>query len=222
MKFSDLKQQARQALANKWGLAVVVTLLYAIFNYLVPNGIEWLLSGGNLGPSEPTMPQVVSGLISILLAPLTIGLTWYFMDLFDGERARWTHLFEPFDVSNYLRMLGSVLLLWLYSFLWTLVFIIPGIVKSLAYSQTFFVMKDHPEMTINEAITRSRQLMNGYKWRYFFFTLSFIGWFFLAVLTMGIGFLWLLPYYYMSCVAFYRFLVENAAQDPDNKMTLTP
>lgn len=222
MTFSDLKQQARNALANKWGLAILVTLLYAVFNYLVPNGIEWLLSGGNLGPSEPTMPQVVSGLISILLAPLTIGLTWYFMDLFDGERARWTHLFEPFDVSNYLKMLGSVLLLWLYSFLWTLLFIVPGIVKSLAYSQTFFVMKDHPELSINEAITRSRQLMNGYKWRYFFFTLSFIGWFILALLTMGIGFLWLLPYYYMSCVAFYRFLVENADQDPDNKMTLNP
>ncbi|HET6871480.1 MAG TPA: DUF975 family protein [Sporolactobacillaceae bacterium] len=218
MKFNDLKQQARNALANKWGLAILVTLLYAVFNYLVPNGIEWLLSGGDLGPSEPTMPQVVSGLISILLAPLTIGLTWYFMDLFDGERARWTHLFEPFDVSNYLKMLGSVLLLWLYSFLWTLLFIVPGLVKSLAYSQTFFVMKDHPEMSINEAITRSRQLMNGYKWRYFFFTLSFIGWFILALLTMGIGFLWLLPYYYMSCVAFYRFLVENAAQDLDNKI----
>jgi uncharacterized membrane protein len=217
MKFRVLKNQARNALSNSWGSAVLVTLLYGIFNYLVPNGIEWLLSGGNMGPSEPTMPQVVSNILSILLAPLTIGFTWYFMELYNGDRTRWTRLFDPFDISNYLKMFGSVLLLWLYSFLWTLLFIVPGIIKSLAYSQTYFVMKDHPELSINQAITRSRELMNGYKWKYFLFGLSFIGWFILACITLGIGFLWLVPYYYMSCVAFYRHLTEGASKDPEEK-----
>ncbi|HSU79111.1 MAG TPA: DUF975 family protein [Candidatus Angelobacter sp.] len=221
MRFYKLKDQAREALANKWGLAVLVTLIYGLFIYMVPRVIEWMLSGGVSGPSEPAMPRVISNLISFLLAPLTIGFTWYFMDMFDGESVRWTRLFEPFDISNYLRMFGTVFLISLYSFLWTLLLIIPGIIKGLAYSQTYFVMKDHPELSINQAITRSRELMDGYKWKYFLFCLSFIGWAILAAIPLGIGFLWFLPYYYMSSVAFYRYIVNNPSKNSE-KIGITP
>ena len=115
---------------------------------------------------------------------------------------RFADLFSQFDrfgtgfAQQFLRAL--------YTCLWSLLLVIPGIVKGLSYAMTPFILEEHPEMTASEAIKASMKLMDGHKMDLFILGLSFIGWSLLACLTMGIGFLFLNPYINAAYAAFYR------------------
>ncbi len=117
------------------------------------------------------------------------------------------------NFANYKRAFLVPLIVFIYTVLWSLLLIIPGIIKSLSYSMTYFISKDHPEYTINECIEESMRIMKGNKWRLFILQLSFIGWILLTILTLGIGILWLLPYMYITIVHFYEEIKnENQPQ----------
>ena len=85
-----------------------------------------------------------------------------------------------------------------------MLFIFPGIVKIFSYAMTPFILEENPELSANDAIDRSRAMMKGHKFDLFWLLLSFIGWFILALLTLGIGGLWLQPYMQTSVAAFYE------------------
>jgi len=105
---------------------------------------------------------------------------------------------------------GTVLLGILYNIflvLWTLLFIIPGIVESYSYAMAFYIKADHPEYSAEQAITESRILMQGNKLKLFMLDLSFIGWILLGSLCFGIGVLWVVPYMESAHAEFYRDLV---------------
>ena len=106
------------------------------------------------------------------------------------------------------RAFGWAILSSLFIFLWSLLFIIPGIVKSFSYAMTPFILLDHPEMGVRDAITASRRMMDGHKWEFFCLNLSFIGWELLGILTFGILFLWITPYQHITAAAFYRSLAS--------------
>ena len=107
--------------------------------------------------------------------------------------------FERFGTGFAQRFLRT-----LYTALWTLLFVVPGIIKSLSYAMTPFILEDHPELTASEAINRSKKLMDGHKMDLFILSLTFIGWDILSALTFGIGFLFLNPYRNAAYAAFYR------------------
>jgi len=102
----------------------------------------------------------------------------------------------------------------IFLFLWFLLLFVPGVIKSIAYSQTFYLLKDHPEYSTFEAITESRKRMVGLKWKYFLLCLSFIGWGLLSIITFGIGLLWLMPYMSTTFSAFY----DNHIADKKNEL----
>ena len=102
------------------------------------------------------------------------------------------------------RNVGGMLLMAVYTFLWTLCFIIPGIIKSFSYAMTPYILNERPELTADEAIELSMKMMEGHKMDLFIFYLSFIGWYLLAILTCFIGYLWLIPYVYTAQAAFYE------------------
>jgi len=95
-------------------------------------------------------------------------------------------------------------------FLWALVFFIPAIIKTYAYSQTFFLIVEYPSLSIRKAIRVSQEITKGHKLDIFVTQLSFTGWAILAVFTAGIGFLWLLPYYYMTMTNVFHALLQEA------------
>ena len=88
--------------------------------------------------------------------------------------------------------------------LWTMLFIVPGIVKSCSYAMTFYVKNDNPGMSANDAITESRRLMDGYKMQYFLLQLSFIGWMIVGTLCLGVGTLWVSAYMETARATFYE------------------
>ena len=93
-----------------------------------------------------------------------------------------------------------------FTILWSLLLVIPGIIKSYSYAMTSFILKDEPEMKNNAAIEKSMAMMEGNKMKLFMLDLSFIGWAILCIFTLGIGLLFLQPYVAISRAAFYEDL----------------
>ena len=90
--------------------------------------------------------------------------------------------------------------------MWSLLFIIPGIVAAYSYAMAPYILAENPDMTVREAIAASKEMMRGSRWRLFCLGFSFIGWSMLCILTLGIGNLWLRPYREAAQAAFYRDL----------------
>lgn len=138
----------------------------------------------------------------ILSGPLILGLsdllirmrrneTWSFGALFDG--------FNNFGTVFALHFLNS-----LFIALWSLLLVVPGIIKALSYSMSMFILRDNPTISQSEARMRSIEMMNGNKGRLFCLQLSFIGWIILCGLTFGILTLWIAPVMKAANIAFYE------------------
>ena len=108
--------------------------------------------------------------------------------------------------------LGVLGKLWttIWTFLWALLFYIPGIVKSIAYSQTLFLLAEYPKIGVRKATQISKTITNGYKGDLFIMRLSFIGWDILSLFTFGILQLWIMPYREISFTNAYHKLLERA------------
>ncbi|MBQ7378682.1 MAG: DUF975 family protein [Clostridia bacterium] len=183
---SQLKREAKEALKPHHWIAVGVSVVASL--------IIGVLSGTFVGA---------------LFAPmLSFGVCSFYMNLVANNQAKFENLFTD-TFSNFLKKWGAVWLVALYTALWSLLFYIPGLVKSYSYAMTYYIMLDHPEMGINEAITESRRMMDGYKWKLFVLDLSFIGWHLLCMIPVVgtlIGILYVTPYKATTRAAFYEEL----------------
>ncbi|NLM27986.1 MAG: DUF975 family protein [Clostridiaceae bacterium] len=185
----ELKNRAKAALSGKWGSAVLAMLIFVL-----------LQMGCGIIP--------VLGAI-ILVPPLQFGLVIFFIRFFRHGETELENLFKGFDMFG--KALAVYWLSQLYIFLWSLLFIVPGIVASYSYSQAMLILYDNPEITASEAIRRSKAMMYGNKMTLFIQDLSFLGWFILSVFPgFYIGFLWSMPYYHITRIAFYDNLLESA------------
>ncbi|MBB5354810.1 putative membrane protein [Anoxybacillus mongoliensis] len=217
MTLSSLRRQAREALKGKWGSAVLLMLVYAFVTIVFPMVVEVVLSGGwdvwVEQENVPTSASIVSLLISFALIPFSVVLYWVFLDAYRHEPVRIAPMFTVYQNGKLsLKLIGTSILFGIFIFLWSLLLIVPGIIKSLSYSQTFFLLKDHPEYGSLQAISESKKRMKGYKGKLFLLYLSFIGWGLLSIITFGIGFLWLVPYVYTSLAAFYDQFIRTQEQ----------
>ncbi|MEI2466479.1 DUF975 family protein [Niallia taxi] len=142
--------------------------------------------------------------MSLLLIPLSISITLFFLDITRWNSPRISEVFKPYNnIIFVLKMIKLAIAQIVLIILWSFLFVIPGIIKGISYSQAFYLLKDHPEYTIFEALAESRRRMHGYKWRYFMLNLSFIGWGIVVIFTLGIGSLWLSPYLFTTQGVFY-------------------
>lgn len=124
-----------------------------------------------------------------------------------------TNLGDMFDTAffNYWRNVGGMLWMYLFIFLWTLLFIIPGIVKAYAYYLTPYILAEYPNVPATEALKLSMRMTDGYKGELFVLDLSFIGWNILSLFTLGIlGLVYVNPYYYTSKAGMYVEIRDNA------------
>ncbi|MDF2536459.1 MAG: Integral rane protein [Bacillales bacterium] len=197
-----IRGQARGKLKGNWGTAILL-LIVTIAITSIPNVIMSLFASN----ATEVVDWILSTLLGVVLAPIEVGVSWVFLSLIRDYDFKIENIFEPFK-SIYKKSLITYVLKWIFTFLWTLLLIIPGIVKGIAYSQSNFILKDQPDLTPKEVITLSKNMMEGYKWKYFKLGLSFIGWGMLCILTIGIGFLWLGPYISATYAEFYNELSE--------------
>ena len=182
---SELRAQAREALQGNWVMAAVAALIYSA----IVSATSYL----------PLVGTLLVGL------PVAYGFTILMFSVIKGAKdIDLGILFEGF--KDYSRIMGTVVLVFIYTFLWSLLLIIPGIIKHYSYAMTPYILKEEPEMKNNAAIEKSMVMMDGNKMKLFMLDLSFIGWAILCLFTFGIGFFFLQPYMQASHAAFYEDL----------------
>ncbi|WP_294545846.1 DUF975 family protein [uncultured Bacteroides sp.] len=184
---SELRAEARQALQGKWPMAAVAALIYSI----VAGGLSAI--------------PVIGGLCSLFIGlPIAYGIAIVMFGVFKGKDVDFGVLFEGFQ--DYSRIFVTKLLQGIYTALWSLLLVVPGIIKYYSYAMTDYILKEDPEMKNNAAIEKSMAMMENNKMKLFLLDLSFIGWALLCILTFGIGFLFLQPYMQVARAAFYEDL----------------
>ena len=212
---SQIRQESLALLKGNWGSAVGVTLVFMLLLYassLIATAIGMLI-GTPIGDSEGLLAQTLIMIASILIVfPLTLSAAMLFLSYQRGtEPLKANGLFKAFKKPYYGKSIGLFLLISIFTALWTMLFIVPGIIKSLAYCLAPYILADNPELSANEAINQSVKMMKGYKMRLFLIWLGYTGFALLSVLALGIPLLWLYPYYQVVMAKFYEEVKVSAA-----------
>ena len=145
---------------------------------------------------------VVGSLLALVIGGcIEMGQATFNLHLMRGQRAVFPDLFSQFHRLG--AGIAMVILRSVFVWLWSLLFVIPGIIATYRYAMMPFLMAEFPDLGALDAMRESKRLMQGNKWRLFCLELSFLGWAFLCMFTLGIGMLWLLPYMASARTAFY-------------------
>lgn len=196
-----LKENAKKSLQGKYGDAIALLGIMFAISFAIG------LVVGFLNFDEKT-GELISELVSLVLScALGFGMTSYFLKISRNEPVTYTELFSKTNMFG--SYLSISLLVGLFTFLWTLAFIIPGIIAALSYSMVYFVKLDNPDMGAMDVLRKSKQIMSGHKMDYFVLGLSFLGWAILGALTLGILYLWLIPYMQVTYANFYNSIKDE-------------
>ena len=231
---ADFRSIARNALSGRWAIAVITGLIAALLGAVASNGPEIKFNIGDNGANvglefagqqiytsgngwnEQLTGFIVSGATFIVIAALVMAVVYFILGSVIGvgysrfnldlvDRQKEPEIGSLFGYFKYWKTTAvASLLQGLYVFLWSLLFIIPGIIAGYSYAMTSYILAENPELTASEAIEQSKQMMSGNRFRLFCLQFSFIGWDLLCALTLGIGNLWLRPYKRAAEAAFYR------------------
>ena len=230
---ADFRKIAREALRGRWKIAVLVGLVATLlggldgkgpgieFNMDAPGAsVNFTYAGKTiLSTAEGVNPQlkafITGGFLYILILSLvltvayfilsgiiSVGYSKFNLNLVDRMEASFNNLFE--QSSHWKQLALARFLKILYIFAGYLMLVIPGIIATYSYAMTEYVLADNPGLTATEALSKSKEMMTGNRWRLFCLQFSFIGWGLLASLTLGIGNLFLTPYTEAAVAAFYR------------------
>lgn len=159
-----------------------------------------------------------SSIITLLLIPFTIAASGYYLNHIRGFNPEWKSLYKE-GIDNYGSYLVTGVLVNAFTVLWSLLFVVPGIIKAIAYSQAKYVIHDNPRLKGKEAIEISKRITNGFKGDLFSMYLSFIGWYILVGLTGGILSIYVTPYVETTAAMYYenlkRYSIENGIVAPE-------
>lgn len=185
----QVKLEAKQALSRNFGTALGVLIVGSVI----------------LG---------IASVVSFLLAGvIAVGYAIVYLEIVRGWKLEFADMFKGFN--NFGTNCLAGILIAVYTFLWSLLFVIPGIVKAYSYAMTPYVLADHPEMSASDAISASRVIMDGHKWDLFVLQLSFFWWILLCGVTFGIAYIYVGPYMVAAEAKFYDTIKdEKAVQQP--------
>lgn len=223
---SYFKRLARISLEGNWAKAMLIALVILIFNTFIPLAVNVLAYFNYI--SYAAEPTFLSYLINMEEASASIVPYWHvaewgamfitsaisfwamlaFLDLY-RKNPNWAKVEYK---ESFLKFVGLAIIYTIFLFLWTLLLIIPGIIKSLSYAQAFFILKDNPNMPIMDAILESQKMMRGHKLELFWLYMSFLGWIVLSIFTFGLLLLYVYPYIYASSAAYYETLKLKSVQ----------
>ena len=232
-----LKTNARTALKKNYVNVVIASLIFAFIS-----GAFGSSSAGNRGASSFTAGNlskdfisfltmilgiiIIIGIIGILLTifvfnPLKVGIQKFFIENHYSNSGL-SSLLWAFK-TNYSNKVKTMFLMQVYLFLWSLLFAIPGIIKSYSYRLVPYILADNPDMNSDDAITLSREMMNGQKFEVFVLDLSFFLWWILSSITFNIvGILYVFPYIYATDAELYLAIKNGSVDDITNSFNNNP
>ena len=198
MKNSQIMEEAYASLKGKWGLAIGGNLLFAIISMAVAL-VGWGIAGADWGANITSL---------IFAPPLAIGLTIFSLNISRDNNPEIDNLFIPFKTS-WVNAILAYFMMGVLVAVGFILLIIPGIIVALMFSQVFFIMGEDKEIGAYDALVKSMNMMKGYKWKFFRIALRIIGLAILCIFTLGIGFIWLLPYQNVVYAKFYDDIKNN-------------
>ena len=191
----EIKERAKAILGNNifgntWLMMLLVFLVYTVI----------IGAASNIVPPVATM---------IVTGPLMFGISYVLLNkIRTEENIDIGNLFKGFN-NDFGQNILLGFLMSLFVALWSLLFVIPGIVKNYAYSMAFYIKNDHPEYNWKQCLQESIRITDGHKMDLFVLDLSFIGWYILGSLCLGVGTLWVMPYHQTAKALYYEEL-KNA------------
>ena len=192
LKAKDFRHQAWTALHGKWGMMALCTLIFELI----------------IGACAGLAYFYVGGIAMLLLAgPLELGYAILALHVARLNAVKVDNLFDGF--KNYVKALALYIINGIFIALWSLLLVIPGIIKTYSYSMSMYILADNPDIDANEARKQSMAMMKGNKWRLFCLDFSFIGWWILCGITLGILSFWITPYHECAHAEFYQELLAK-------------
>jgi uncharacterized membrane protein len=188
---AELKAQARQMMGGNMGMLIVCMVIV-----------------GALAGVCSAIPYIGPVLGICVLGPLSLGEAYIYLNLTRGYEPDVNVLFSGFQ--RFTDTLVLTILMRIFIFLWSLLLFVPGVIKAISYSQAYYILAEHPEMSGKEALDASIEMMDGHKMDYFVLLLSFIPWLLLCTITCGLAVLYVYPYMDATLVNFYRTIKQPA------------
>lgn len=217
-----IKLHSREFIRGKlwmfWSILLVVAVIEAVANSIP----QWIFGGrmtrltDYISGNPDDIPKEIStnffgwyyalnAVISLVLAPLTVGVSQNVLAWSRGEKSeKWKVLFNGFSsAKNFFKQIGVVVLYAVVCALWSILLIIPGIIKAIGYSFYPFILRDEPDLSVWQTLKKSEAMLKGYKGKYVLLMLGFIGWYIVGAFTFGILYIWLMPYVMTAQAKFY-------------------
>ena len=193
---AELKMRAKQMMSGNMGMLIVCFIIVAVIT-----GVCNVI---------PVVGQVLAICVT---GPLALGSCYIYLDLTRGMEPDVNVLFSGFQ--RFVDALVLTILIGVFTFLWSLLLVVPGIIKAISYSQAYYILAEHPEMSGKEALDASIEMMDGHKTDYFVLILSFIPWLLLCTVTCGIAILYVGPYMEATFVNFYEAIKPPVVMNTD-------
>jgi uncharacterized membrane protein len=205
----ELRACSRQQLKGVWGQMVlayfVFLLIYSPFYFF--NTLDTMnRQDGYRDPLTSAITLILGLGVFITIGAFSLGFTGYFLKRVRGGEIVIKNIFDGFQ--HFGSALALTFFMGLFVCLWTLLLLVPGIIKGLGYSMAIYILHDNPGISPFDALKKSQSMMKGYKLKLFLLELSFIGWTLLGCLTI-IGWLWVVPYQGLAIANFYENLKKN-------------
>lgn len=205
MSIKEMKREAKSLLSGNWKIAILNLFLVGVLTTVVSEVLFGILGGGGvssvftsytsesfmmeeamIAPGPAIFSTLLSGLIGIIASIFSIGYDWSILDLIDGKKLTVESLFQTLKSNRIFKVLGIAFVVNLFVILWSFLLVIPGIIKSISYSQAYNIYKDDPDVDIMGSIHRSKEIMDGKKWDYFKLQLSFLLWYLIPTMLFFI------------------------------------
>lgn len=198
MNRAELKANAKAQIKGKIGILFLITLIIAGISGIA-GSVLGLIPGGSLATSIIVTPAFALSTVRV------------YMNVVNGGTPEAGDSFSGFD--DFWSAFKVNFLVGLYTFLWSLLFVIPGIVKSFSYSMAMYILAENKGKSARECIEESKKMTDGHKLDLFVLGLSFIGWMALCVITLGIAGIWVLPYMNTTYANAYYYLKSLIAPE---------
>ncbi len=195
MNRTEIKNLAKEQIRGNIGILFVITILIAVISYLA----------GSVIGIVPYVGPIAS--VLFVTAPFLLSQYIIYLNLINGKKPEIKDAFSGFN--DFFSAFKTYLLMLVFTLLWSLLFIIPGIIKAYSYYMSMYILAENKGMSAREAISKSKQMMHGHKMELFVLELSFIGWGLLVAITFGIAAIWVVPYMQATYANFYKKLTEE-------------
>ena len=198
MENKQIMKDAQDSLKGKWGISIAACLIVTIITIMVSLIGGYLINedwGGNI-------------LSLFIVPPMGVGMALFFLNLYDGNKLEIRTIFNPFK-EVWLNSVLAYFMMIVIIFIGSILFIIPGIIASLMFSQVFYIIAEDNKIDPYNALVKSKKMMEGNKWKLFKIILRILLLAIVCILTLGIGFIWLAPYQNAVYAKFYNVVKEG-------------